>query len=237
MAVRVSRDLLRHAVPNGGLADILSRALDLLIEDVMRRRFGKRREKRVDYLRSIWEWRAPPATGVRWRVVGEGPAALEPPPAPAPTLRSLRNSRPPGASAQQRSSSRPRPPGMPARTLRSSPAALRARRGEAHDDRALAAPALRWSGHSRVDPARRLERFITPRGVCSFSPGASFRRDVARHARVDLPCGLHRSARHDLAANISQKAPAWGIAPPRDASLARLRAPPSHAPHEISPPQ
>jgi hypothetical protein len=35
-----ARDLLRHAHPSGDLAEILSRALDLLIADQLRRRFG-----------------------------------------------------------------------------------------------------------------------------------------------------------------------------------------------------
>jgi hypothetical protein len=43
--LELSRDLMRHAVPSGDLATILTRALDLLIEEVMRRRFGKRRRK------------------------------------------------------------------------------------------------------------------------------------------------------------------------------------------------
>jgi 5-methylcytosine-specific restriction endonuclease McrA len=38
-----ARDLLRHAYPGGDLSDIVSRALDLLIEDLMKRRFGARR--------------------------------------------------------------------------------------------------------------------------------------------------------------------------------------------------
>ena len=41
----LSRDLLRHAIPSGDLGEILHRAIDLLIEDIMRRRFGKRRKK------------------------------------------------------------------------------------------------------------------------------------------------------------------------------------------------
>lgn len=37
-----ARDLMRHTYPDGDFADILSRALDLLITDVMKRRFGAR---------------------------------------------------------------------------------------------------------------------------------------------------------------------------------------------------
>jgi hypothetical protein len=39
--IELARDLLRHAVPSGDLATIISRALDRLIEKTMRRRFAK----------------------------------------------------------------------------------------------------------------------------------------------------------------------------------------------------
>jgi hypothetical protein len=39
-----ARDLLRHAQPNGDLGAIVSRALDSLLDDLMRRRFGVRKE-------------------------------------------------------------------------------------------------------------------------------------------------------------------------------------------------
>ena len=41
--LELARDLLRHAVPNGDLATILHRALDLLVADVQKRRFGTKR--------------------------------------------------------------------------------------------------------------------------------------------------------------------------------------------------
>ena len=39
--IDLARDLLRHAVPQGDLATLVGRALDLLIETTLRRRFGK----------------------------------------------------------------------------------------------------------------------------------------------------------------------------------------------------
>src|SRR4029079_11608887 len=42
----LARQLLRHAHPGGDLAPIVSRALDLLIEQVLRRRFGVKRGRR-----------------------------------------------------------------------------------------------------------------------------------------------------------------------------------------------
>lgn len=39
--IELARDLLRHAVPQGDLATIIGRALELLIESTLRRRFGK----------------------------------------------------------------------------------------------------------------------------------------------------------------------------------------------------
>jgi 5-methylcytosine-specific restriction endonuclease McrA len=40
--LELARDLMRHIQPDGDLAPILSRALDLLIEQIMKRRFGAR---------------------------------------------------------------------------------------------------------------------------------------------------------------------------------------------------
>jgi hypothetical protein len=40
--LELARDLMRHTQPDGDLAPILSRALDLLIEQIMKRRFGAR---------------------------------------------------------------------------------------------------------------------------------------------------------------------------------------------------
>lgn len=40
--IELATDLLRHAVPRGELATILSRALELLTDDLMKRRFGQR---------------------------------------------------------------------------------------------------------------------------------------------------------------------------------------------------
>ena len=40
--LELARDLMRHTVPDGDFAPILSRALDLLIEQLMKRRFGAR---------------------------------------------------------------------------------------------------------------------------------------------------------------------------------------------------
>jgi len=44
--LELARDLLRHAVPGGDLADIVGRALDLLLEKTLQRRFGKRTRKK-----------------------------------------------------------------------------------------------------------------------------------------------------------------------------------------------
>ena len=43
--LELARDLSRHAIPNGDLATILERALDLLIEKTLKRRFGVRRSR------------------------------------------------------------------------------------------------------------------------------------------------------------------------------------------------
>lgn len=43
--IDLARDLLRHAVPRGDLATLVSRALELLIEATLRRRFGSRSRK------------------------------------------------------------------------------------------------------------------------------------------------------------------------------------------------
>jgi hypothetical protein len=43
--VELARDLMRHANPSGDFAPILSRALDLLIADVEKRRFGARSKR------------------------------------------------------------------------------------------------------------------------------------------------------------------------------------------------
>jgi hypothetical protein len=40
-----ARDLLRHALPDGDFAPVIERALDLLLEDLLRQRFGKTRRK------------------------------------------------------------------------------------------------------------------------------------------------------------------------------------------------
>jgi hypothetical protein len=39
--LELARDLMRHALPSGDLAAILERSLDLLLDDLMKRRFGK----------------------------------------------------------------------------------------------------------------------------------------------------------------------------------------------------
>jgi hypothetical protein len=43
--LELARDLLRHAVPSGDYAAIVGRALDLLLEEVKRRRFGSNAKK------------------------------------------------------------------------------------------------------------------------------------------------------------------------------------------------
>jgi hypothetical protein len=43
--IELARDLLRHAVPSGDYAAIVGRALDLLIDDVKKRRFGSNAKK------------------------------------------------------------------------------------------------------------------------------------------------------------------------------------------------
>ena len=45
--LELARDLMRHTQPDGDLAPILSRALDLLIEQLMKRRFGACSERRA----------------------------------------------------------------------------------------------------------------------------------------------------------------------------------------------
>jgi len=42
--LELARDLLRHSNPNGDFAPVISRALDLLVEELMQRRFGARRK-------------------------------------------------------------------------------------------------------------------------------------------------------------------------------------------------
>ncbi|HWO14487.1 MAG TPA: hypothetical protein VNN80_33510, partial [Polyangiaceae bacterium] len=46
--LELARDLSRHALPHGDLADIVARALDLLIEHLMKRRFAVRSERKRD---------------------------------------------------------------------------------------------------------------------------------------------------------------------------------------------
>src|SRR5690349_3986586 len=43
--IELARDLLRHAVPSGDLATIVHRALDLLVTDLRKRRFGAKSER------------------------------------------------------------------------------------------------------------------------------------------------------------------------------------------------
>ena len=45
--LELARDLMRHTQPDGDFAPILSRALDLLIEELMKRRFGARSKRTV----------------------------------------------------------------------------------------------------------------------------------------------------------------------------------------------
>jgi len=45
--LELARDLMRHTQPDGDFAPILDRALDLLIEQIMKRRFGARTSQRV----------------------------------------------------------------------------------------------------------------------------------------------------------------------------------------------
>jgi hypothetical protein len=66
-----ARDLLRHANPTGDFAAILSRALELLIDDLMRNRFGVRRGRKV-----------PAAAPKKPRTTSQPPLA-----SPAPTSR------------------------------------------------------------------------------------------------------------------------------------------------------
>jgi hypothetical protein len=100
-----ARDLLRHANPTGDFGPIVSRALELLIDDLMRKRFGARRDGKVPAPAPQKAAGTPPPTPeAALNPVGSR-SARTPPPAPDAAA-SPACSRPPVAS--------PAPPSRPA---------------------------------------------------------------------------------------------------------------------------
>lgn len=122
-----ARDLLRHAHPDGDLCHILSRALDLLIDDMMKRRFGARRkpgERKADE-RANTETADRKASGLEQEArlhSRRGPTELKQPlttpmqPAPASSeMPAAPNSRVAGAQDQRGSAPRRTPVSRAAR--------------------------------------------------------------------------------------------------------------------------
>jgi hypothetical protein len=77
--LELARDLMRHALPSGDLAPIVARALDLLIEQLMKRRFGASGRRKTEHPAPSPPHETPPAA--RPRAVENEPAA---PPSAAP---------------------------------------------------------------------------------------------------------------------------------------------------------
>jgi hypothetical protein len=82
--LELARDLLRHTLPNGDLAPIIARALDLLIEQLMKRRVGAPTQRRAERPKVSHSPTSP--SGKDARENEHTPASSVPPPrAPAPS--------------------------------------------------------------------------------------------------------------------------------------------------------